>query len=119
MRWSLEAQEKENRNIELETLSMRILVLFLLLVTAFTGCSKSSSSSGGNHLYTGGGLKQVKELAGRRVREIELWDAPDMKDRLGKLLGGDLPAMTQGWLIESPIEVDGDTLMAAGCDCDK
>jgi len=96
---------------------MTILLALTIALIPLTGCSgTNSNSSTARVVYTGGGLKQVKELAGHRVREIELWDAPDMKDRLGKLLGGDMPAMTEGWLIESPITVDGDTLMAGGCE---
>lgn len=108
---------------------MRLLILLSFLVVSLSGCSGSASNSTGDAktpepkvVYTGGGLKQVKELTGQRVRHIELWDAPDMSERLSKLLGDDFPAMKEEWLIESPILNEGDILMAAGCEmnnCEK
>src|SRR4051794_39536360 len=108
---------------------MKILTLLLFLAAFLAGCSGGGSSNNSSAatpaprvVYTGGGLKQLKELTGHRVREIELWDAADMNDRIGKLVGADFPKMKEDWLIESQIMSEGDTLMAAGCEmnnCDK
>ena len=106
---------------------MRILTLLLFLAVLLAGCSNSGSSnsttaSGPRVVYTGGGLKQLKELTGHRIREVELWDAADMNARIGKLVGEEYPKMKEDWLIESPIMNEGDVLMAAGCEmnnCDK
>ena len=54
---------------------MRFLVLLSLFAAFLTGCSSSGSSSTGTAggsdaprvVYTGRGLKQIKELAGKRV----------------------------------------------------
>jgi hypothetical protein len=108
---------------------MKILMLLTLIVVALSGCSGTADNSSAGSapsepkvVYTGGGLKQVKELAGKRVRQIELWDAPDMNERLSKLAGDEYPNLKEEWVIESPITADGDKLMAAGCEmnnCDK
>src|SRR5687768_12096635 len=97
-----------------------VLLFFMLILSACSGTASDStpnaSSSEPRVVYTGGGVKQLKELEGKRIRQIELWDAQDMDARFSKLLGEDYPAMKSGWMIESPIVVDGDILMAAGCD---
>lgn len=105
---------------------MRSFLLLMVFAAFLAGCSGSSSNSAASEtprvVYTGGGLKEMKTLTGKRVREIELWDHPDMNARLGKLLGDRLPEMTETWLIESSIVADGDILMAAGCEqnnCDR
>lgn len=106
----------------------------LLLAAAFvSACSPASSGSASSVssnastqpasatspapkvVYTGGGVQKLKQFEGKRVREIELWEEADMKARLGKLLGDKFTTFTENWLIEAPIVVDGDILMAAGC----
>ena len=112
---------------------MRFVILLILVSVALIGCSGTASNTASNSaanptntvatgtpapkvVYTGGGVKQLKELAGRRVREIELWDSKDIDTRLGKLMGGDdYAAMKNAWLVESPIAAEGDILMMAGC----
>jgi hypothetical protein len=104
---------------------MKLFVLFLLTLAVITACSSASSNPSAQTspaaspapkvVYTGGGVTKLKEFDGRRVRDIELWEAADMKARLTKLLGDNFTAFTEGWLIESPITVEGDILMAAGC----
>ena len=55
-------------------------------------------------------------LQGARLREIELWANKDMDQRLGKLLGSDYQEFKETWVIEGPIDAEGDILMTAGCD---
>lgn len=114
---------------------MKLLIVVTFFWVLFTGCSSSASNTAATNtaaapaqvnvpkvVYTGGGLKQLKDLAGKRVREIELWDSKDMDARLGKLLGADYADMKIKWLVESPIAADGDILMMAGCEqnnCDN
>ena len=106
---------------------MRIVILLSFIAAFLTGCDSAANTAltgttAPRVTYTGGGLKQVQGFAGKRVREIELWDAPDMKERFEKMLGDGFPAFTEEWLVEGPITVDGDVLMAAGCEqnnCEK
>jgi len=114
---------------------MKIQIVLTFLAVALTGCSSTATNTGAapnspapieaktpKVLYTGGGLKQLKDLAGKRVREIELWDSQDIDARLGKLLGAEYADMKATWLVESPITADGDILMMAGCEqnnCDN
>lgn len=105
---------------------MKFFSLVLFAAVFISACSSSTTSTASTGespaaspapkiVYTGGGVQKLKEFEGKRVREIELWEAADMKTRLSKLLGENYPAFTEGWLIESPITFDGDILMAAGC----
>ena len=110
---------------------MRHLIACGLIAASFalSGCASSesgqtSSPSGAPAVkYSGGGVAELKRLEGKRLREIELWNAPDMQERIGKLLGGEFEALKNEWMIESPITVEGDVLMVAGCDwnnnCDQ
>jgi len=112
---------------------MRTLTFCTLAIVglAFCGCSGSGSNSasappvdsGPKVVYSGGGVAELKRLEGKRLREIEIWEAADMKARLGKLLGDGFEAFKAEWMIESPITLEGDTLMMAGCDwnnnCDQ
>ena len=110
---------------------MKSLPFFTFLTCiVLGGCSTpnatpatSTGDSGPRVVYSGGGVAELKRLEGKRMREIQIWDAEDMKVRLGKLLGDDFEAFKQEWVIESPITVDGDVLMMAGCDwhnnCDQ
>jgi hypothetical protein len=106
-----------------------LLGIGLISITLlFGGCGGGDSTSASTASapavkYAGGGLAELRRLEGKRIREIELWDAPDIQERLGKLVGAEFEALKREWMIESPITVDGDVLMAAGCDwnnnCDQ
>ena len=105
---------------------MKTLTLLLFVTALLAGCATDGSSNNTTAaprvVYTGGGLTQLKEFTGKRVREIDLWAAPDMNDRMSKLLGDEFPKMKEEWMIESPIYSEGDSLMVAGCEmnnCDK
>ncbi len=58
----------------------------------------------------------LKKSAGKYPADVKLLENAEMKARLKKLLGNDFPDMKEHWNVETPIKIEGDVLMASGCE---
>lgn len=60
--------------------------------------------------------KSAKELVGKTVSEIKLWENKTIDLRLKNLMGAEYSTMRKFWNVETPIKKFGDFLMMTGCE---
>lgn len=59
--------------------------------------------------------KSAKEIVGKTVSEIKLWENRSVDQRLKRLMGAEYSTMRKSWNVETPIKKFGDFLMMTGC----
>ncbi len=60
--------------------------------------------------------KNAKEIVGKTVSEVKLWEKKEVDQRLRNLMGADYSVMREFWNVETPIKKFGDFLMMTGCE---
>ncbi|MBX3243283.1 MAG: hypothetical protein KF685_02300 [Acidobacteria bacterium] len=62
------------------------------------------------------GMEELNASDGKYLGDLKFWENRATETRLKKLMGADYDNMKKYWNTQSPVKVDGDIVMATGCE---